>query len=42
MIDKLKKLRIKTPIDIKEIFLRRKTEVIETITEYITNCKLEI
>ncbi|XP_029178519.1 uncharacterized protein LOC114946237 [Nylanderia fulva] len=42
MVKKFKKLRLRPPIDIREVLKRLKREKIEIITEFIFSCKIDI
>jgi len=42
MIKKLNKMKIRTPIDIREILKKMKNEVLEIIADFITSSKIDI
>lgn len=42
MIENFKRLKIRMPIDIREILKKMKTDELWIIIEYINSCKLEI
>jgi len=42
MIKKLNKMKIKTPINIREILKKMKKEVLEVIAEFTVSCKIDI